>query len=150
MKTCMMLLIAVTMMSTSCNGQDIAAAKVPSVVLNAVKEKYPTALDVDWEKHGNQYDAELDLTGGLDVTLRIDEAGMVLMQKQDIAVAELPKAILEAIQNGYKEYRLEDADKIEKGGTVYYQVELDRNWRRDVKLVFSNTGQEEKAIAYWD
>lgn len=150
MKGQLITLMAATLISTSCSSQDISASKVPSVVLNTLKTKYPAARDVDWEKHNNYYEAELDLNDSTDVTVRIDDAGTLLMQKQEISVQELPNSIMTVIQNQYKDYRVDDVDRIEKAGAVYYQVELNRKLKRDLKRVFANDGREEKSIAYWE
>lgn len=150
MKGKLITLVAAALISASCSSQDISASNVPSVVLNTLKAKYPAAKGVEWEKHGNYYEAELDLNDTTDVTVRIDEAGTVLMQKQEISVQALPASIITVLQDQYKDYRIDDVDRIEKAGTVYYQVELDRKRKPDVKRVFTADGQEEKTLAYWD
>lgn len=150
MKQQMITLLAATIITASCNSQDIAASQVPSVVLNTLKTKYPAAKDVDWEKHNGYYEAELDINDSTDVTVHIDEAGKLIMWKQEIPVQELPAGVLAAVQSQYKDYRIDDVDQIEKDGTVYYQVELDRQWKRDLKRVYTAEGKDEKTIAYWD
>lgn len=150
MKGQLLTVVAVTLMTISCRSQDISPNKVPSVVLNTVKAKYPAAQDVDWEKHSNYYEAELDLNDSTEVTLRIDAAGTLLMQKQDVSVYELPNSITTVLQNQYKDYHVDDVEKLEKDGSVYYQVELERNGEKDVKRVFAADGREEKTIAYWE
>lgn len=138
------------MMSLPSFSQDIAASSVPSTVMNTFKAKYPAANNVEWEKYSNYYEAELDLNDSTDVAVRIDNSGKLLMQKQEIAVGELPGNIMTAIQNQHSGYKVDDVDKLEKDGAVYYQVELERAFKRDVKRVFSANGQEIKGMAYWE
>lgn len=135
---------------TACNNQNIQSHKVPSVVLNTLKAKYPVIQDVDWEKHNKFYEVEFDLNDSIEVTVRIDEAGKLVMQKQDIHVNELLATIIQTIQDKYNGYSIDDAERIEKDGLVYYQVELDGKGKKDLNLVFSAEGDNENNVSCWD
>ena len=150
MKREILILIPLALLIASCKGQNIAKEKVPSLVSNTLKSKFPTSNDVDWVKHGNIYEAELDINDSTELSVRIDESGKVLMQKQDIAVSELSAKIIIAIQNQYPGYTVDDVEKIEKDGSIFYQVELKGKGKKELNLVFSTDGKEEENIAYWD
>ena len=145
-----LILIPLALLIASCKGQNIAKEKVPSLVSNTLKSKFPTSNDVDWVKHGNIYEAELDINDSTELSVRIDESGKVLMQKQDIAVSELSAKIIIAIQNQYPSYTVDDVEKIEKDGSIFYQVELKGKGKKELNLVFSTDGKEEENITYWD
>jgi len=150
MKREIVILIPLAFLIASCKGQNITKDKVPSLVSNTLKAKFPSTSDVDWEKHGNTYEAELDMNDSTELSVRIDESGKILMQKQDIASSELSINIATTIQNQYPGYTLDDIEKIDKDGTIYYQVELKAKGKKELNLVFSTDGKEEKNIAYWD
>ena len=102
MKKQIILLFPLALLMFSCSGQRISKDKVPSLVLNTLKAKYPLANDVDWEKQGNLYEAELDINDSTEISVRIDEAGKLIMQKQDAPESDLPSAIMMVIKNKYK------------------------------------------------
>jgi hypothetical protein len=136
--------------AASCTGQNIAADKVPSVILNTLKASFANATDVEWEKHQKIYEAEFDINDTTDVSVRIDEAGRIVMQKKEMPVTEVPSSILNALTKAYPDYMLDDASRIEQNGAIYYQVELDGKNKKDLHLVWNENGIEEKNVKYWD
>ena len=150
MKTGIIGLVFLGMMFTSCSNQEISSAKVPSVVLNSVQEKYPAAKEVGWKKSGVFYEAEIDLNDSIDLTVQVNEAGKLMMQKQNILQSEIPAAVLTTVQTRYKDYTIDDVEKLEKEGIVYYQLELQVKSKKDLNLVFAANGREEKTVSFWD
>ena len=150
MKKQIVILFPLALLMFSCSGQRISKDKVPSLVLNTLKAKYPLANDVDWEKQGNLYEAELDINDSTEISVRIDEAGKLIMQKQDVPDNDLSSAIMKVIKDKYKDYTIDDVEKIENNGAIYYQVELKGKGRKELNLVFSAEGREESTISYWD
>ena len=144
------ILLPVLFLIASCRGENIPQDAVPSVVLNALKAKYPSSNDVDWKKNGRIYEAELDINDSTEISVRIDEAGTVVMQKHDVPRSQLAPALLAAIQNQYKDFRIDDVERIEKGSAVFYQVELKSRGRKEVNSLFAEDGKEETGMAYWD
>lgn len=136
--------------NVSCTGQRMNEKKVPSVVVNTLKAKYPASTDIDWKKSNALYEAEIDLRDDKEVNVRIDAAGIIIMTKQDISQTELLPAILVFISERYKQYTIDDIQKIENMGQVFYQVDLDARNEKDVQLVFSSYGKQERSIPYWD
>jgi len=45
----------IILFSVKAEAQSISEQKVPSVIVNNFKKKYPKAFDVDWEKHYKMY-----------------------------------------------------------------------------------------------
>jgi hypothetical protein len=142
--------IAIIGMLASCSNQEIASGKVPSVVLNSVKEKFPSATGIDWEKKDNLYEAELDLNDSTDVSILVNDAGKWIMHKQDIPLSYIPAAILSTLQNQYKDHTIDDAERVEVEGAVYYQFDMEGNGTRDLKLVFTEAGTVENNRKYWE
>lgn len=135
---------------TACSNQEISSSKVPSVVLNAVSEQYPAKDNIEWKKLGALYEADIDLNDSMDVTVQVNEEGQVMMQKQDITTAELPAAILSAVQAQYAGYTVDEVEKLTKGSTVYYQMELEASGKKDKKIVFTADGKEDSGTPFWD
>lgn len=146
----LMFIVVVSVMAAACGSQHIAHEKVPSVVLNTLKAQYPITNQVVWEKSHDVYEADVRINDTTEVTICIDEAGKLIMQKYDIPGAELPAQVVAAIQSRYKEYTIDEAERLERDGKTYYQVELDHTRRKDLNLVFLPDGNEDKKMYFWD
>lgn len=133
---------------SSC-GQKVPASEIPSVVLNALTTKYAGSSDPDWEKNGNNYEAEFKYKGS-ELEVLLDSSGTVLMQKKEIAEKDIPATVMAAIKENYREYGIDEAELLEKAGITFYQVELEAGSKKDLKLVFNANGAEEKGVTYWN
>ena len=138
MKLCILtLLIYIT--ASSCGG-DYPASKVPSVVHNTIKHKFPGALDIDWEKNADSYEAEFDLNG-IEYTAYVEPAGKLIFYKHDMKVSDFPAAIAATINAEYAGYKIDKSEKVEKDNIVYYQVKLESKQKKDLRLIFSADGR---------
>jgi hypothetical protein len=148
MKAYMLLCLALIGASLGACSQNLTAKETPALVQNSLKARYPAVTQVEWEKKNNLFEAEFTIDQQ-DYSVLIDAAGTITMVKQDIAFTDLPAAIAEVIEKEYAAYTLDDSEKIEKGGQVFYQVELEKSlW--DKNLVFTANGQKATSQAYWD
>jgi len=121
------------------NAQIIPQSQVPPAVLKTFQGKFATAPEVKWETKGELYKAEFKVDKrGHDVW--IDKTGKITKYKQDFPKKDLPTNIQQQITNEFKAYKLDDADKIEMDGKVFYQVELDGT-ADDRKVLFSADGK---------
>jgi Putative beta-lactamase-inhibitor-like, PepSY-like len=126
-------------LTVSANGQVIPQSQVPPVVLKAFQEKFGSATDVKWETKTELYKAEFKVNKrGHDVW--IDKTGKITKTKEDFPKKDLPAAIQQQITSEFKAYKLDDADKIEMDGKIFYQVELDGT-SDDRKVLFSADGK---------
>jgi len=127
------------------NAQVIPQSQVPPVVLQAFQEKFASVTAVKWETKSDLYKAEFkEDKRSHDVW--IDKTGKITKHKQDIPKKDLPAAIQQQITGEFKAYKLDDADKIETDGKVFYQVELDGT-TDDRKVLFSADGKvQENAV----
>ncbi len=146
MKSIILLITVASVSLVSC-GQDIPASKVPSVVQNTVQSKFANAVDIEWEKKSNFYEAEFDIDK-IDYKAHVDASGKLMGCKIDMKVSELPAVITTAISNEHTGYEIDDADKLEKDGTIYYQVELDAKGKKDKQLVYTTDGKPAQNITY--
>jgi hypothetical protein len=134
----------------SCQNQNISASKVPSIVVNKVQESYPGAKDVDWKKSKDNYEAEIQVNDSTEVSILVNTAGNKVMEKRDIRISEVPTEVTSALNSLYKDYKIDEADQIIKDGITYYQLELEAKGKKDINVVFNANGSEEKSMSYWD
>ncbi|WP_291906393.1 PepSY-like domain-containing protein [Chitinophaga sp. CB10] len=128
-------------------AQDIPGSQVPAAIVKAFKLKFPRTSKVEWEKKGNSYEAEFKVDRR-DYKAIYDAAGKLQTYKREIRANELPAAVRNAISSQYKDYRIDEADRLEKNGKVYYQVELDGE-PHDQKVVFNANGTVAGDVVYW-
>ena len=147
MKKALLFLSALTCTVAAC-GQNIKPADVPSLVMNTFQTTFSNAVDIEWEKHKDFYIADFEVST-TEYEVKISPSGKIAMQKQDVSVSELPQSINDAISKRFSKFKIDDADKVEKDGQTYYQVELDKGLT-EKKIVFSTSGEETKAISYWN
>jgi hypothetical protein len=120
-------------------AQDIAADKVPSAVLNAFQSRFPDVQNVKWEMKGEVYKAEFELASR-DHEVSIEKAGTIVRHKEDFPKKQLPDAIQQRLSTDFPTYKLDDADKIEMEGKVFYEVDLDGpSDKREVTLTEEGT-----------
>jgi uncharacterized membrane protein YkoI len=139
MKTVSLFIAAIGFAFMSC-GQDIPESKIPSVVLNAVKAKYPGASDIDWEKKKDFYEAEFDMDS-TEHEFHIDANGKIIEHKREISLSELPAAVQNVLKSGYPGHGIGEVDMIEKQGQVFYELELEAKGQKDKKVTFSSDGK---------
>lgn len=133
----LLMMMSVVFCMSSC-AQDLSAQQVPSTVLNAFSSAYPKATDIEWERHNQYYKVDFDLLLE-DHELLIDSSGSIIRHKQDIGNGDLPAPVKEAIQKRYQGYHVDEADKIEQQGKVYYKVELEKG-ENELKVIFNPDG----------
>jgi len=116
-------------------ANDLTEAQVPAAVQKSVKDKYPSADKISWEKSGEYFQAEFKIDRQKEVEMLLDTKGNIIKIYEDIDQSELPKPILNKIQSSFPDYKLDDIEKITKDGSLIYKVELKK-------------GQEEKTVHY--
>ncbi|RAJ06481.1 putative PepSY-like beta-lactamase-inhibitor [Chitinophaga skermanii] len=127
-------------------AQDIPASQVPVGVTKTFKTKFPTAGKVEWEMKGDLYEAEFKVNR-VEHKAHFSKDGNLVIYKKDIRQIDLPQGVQNTLRNKYKDYKIDDVEKVVKGKNVYYQVELDG--KPDLKLVFTGNGKEDTTQAYW-
>lgn len=149
MKLILIPIAVLTLMSCSLSpGNDIAEKDVPSVVKNSFAQEYPEAVDVEWEKHKENFEVDFEVEN-VDYSALYSNDGKVLMKKQEIPVDALPATITNKLKETYADLKAEDAEKIEKDGKTYYQVDLEGGMT-DKNEIFSEAGEIAKNVEYWD
>ncbi len=131
-------------LSTAAIAQDVAKNDVPSAVLNTFNTNFSNAVDIEWEMEGDLYKGEFEI-GKAEHEVWIDKSGNINRHKSDISKEELPERVREKIKSDYKDYSIDDVEKIEIDGTVYYEIELDGK-SRDLDIILSPDGTVQQGI----
>lgn len=123
MKAFLFVLMGVMASALTVHAQDAAATSVPPAVVQAFKTKFPAAADVKWDTKKNGYKVEFKIgTRGHDGWY--DKTGALKKHKEDFPKSELPQAIRQKLETDFKNYKIDDVDKIEENGEVVYVVKL--------------------------
>jgi hypothetical protein len=135
------LVVLAAALSGAATAQDIPQSEVPSLVLNAFQSKFSNATDIEWEREGELFKVDFEV-GNRDHDLWIDKSGTIKKHKEEIAKADLPASVAQKIKTDFKEYTVDDVDRIETDGKVFFYVDLDsRSGDKEVTFTADGTVQ---------
>ena len=126
---------------TGC-GMDYDLRRVDDVLLNALNKKYSAASGVEWEKSGIYYVAEFH-DNGSELKVWFKKGGEWCMTERDMGrnISEVPVSIVETMKAGkYAAWKIDDVDKYERPGEIFYVVSVETHGSMDRVLFFSETG----------
>lgn len=95
----------------------------PTSMRNAFYDRYPTAVDVEWEKRRGYAVAEFHLPGQGDCEAWYTKGGEWVMTKFDIKFSELPQAVQNAFNDSYGTTTpVDDVERLVRSGndTIYF------------------------------
>ena len=97
----------------------------PTSLRNAFYDKYPTAVDVEWEKKRGYAVADFTLPGQGECEAWYTKGGEWVMTKYDIKYSELPQAVRQAFESEYgAQTPVDDVERVERNtGDVIYFIE---------------------------
>jgi uncharacterized membrane protein YkoI len=125
--------------------------KLPKAVVNAVKEKFPRAelVGASKEKEDGKTLYEVAIKDGkqkIDVT--VTPEGKIAAIEKGIAVADLPKAVTEALESRYPRATIQKAEEITKEDKVAaYEMVIVTADKKKLEVSFDPKGkflEEEK------
>ncbi|MBQ7773926.1 MAG: PepSY-like domain-containing protein [Bacteroidales bacterium] len=159
MKT-MALLFAAMLISfglCACDNGDDHPTKISTDIIKAFEQRYPQAVQVDWDREGKYYVAEFKApyggaTGIITPTLYEMEAWFDARANWKMTVMEITYDILPAEVKGgfttskYSEWRVEDTDIIERNGKeTVYALEV-KHGKDERCLYFNSRGELTKEM----
>jgi hypothetical protein len=147
MKKTVFLVLAIAMVFTACEDDDIRNADIPSVVLNGFTEQFSNATGVEWEKKADLYEAEFEIEKVVYEAI-LSSDGTILKYKYDISYEALPEAVQAYITADYDKTNIDEIELIQISETSYYQVEFDAE-PNDNKIIFEESGQVTTEITTW-
>jgi len=147
MKKTVFLVLAIAMVFTACEDDDIRNADIPSVVLNGFTEQFSNATGVEWEKKADLYEAEFEIEK-VDYEAILSSDGTIVKYKYDVSYDALPEAVQASITADYDKTNIDEIELIKISETSYYQVEFDAE-PNDNKIIFEESGQVTTEITTW-
>ena len=120
----------ISVSSAWADEEKIALDKLPKVVLESVKKRFPkgemaSAVKETVDKK-TTYEVSLK-DGGLNVDVNVNEDGTITGLEKEIAVKDLPKVVVEAVATKYPKPKMKKAEvviKVKEGKETleYYEV----------------------------
>ncbi len=120
-------------------AQDLKMNDVPSNLTSAFKNEYKTAKDVEWEMDGMNYKVEFD-TNHMEHEIWYNKEGKIVKTEMEISENDLPSDIVSVIKSKYSGYKIDSVEKTEMDAKKTYEVELEKGWTKEMKVVFDDKG----------
>ena len=134
------MMFVAALFATACDDDDNDNVKVPAVVEQALKAKYPSATRIEWELKGNYYVADCRLDGKeIDVWFG-READWVLTET-DLLWDDLPAAVQTAFESSdYASWRKDGYELLEYPlEPMQYVIEVEQG-NTEIQLFYSESG----------
>ncbi len=133
--------------ASTLQAQDIPQSQVPSIIVNEFNNQFPKATDVEWEMDGNLYNVDFEVSWNIDHEVWYNTEGKLIKHKEDIAASELPKAVNNRLKTDFKDYSIDDLERITDNGKVVYKMELNALTQQDLDVVLDANGNVLSQIA---
>lgn len=121
-------------------AQDIPKSKVPSVIINNFNKEFPKANDIEWKMQGDLYNVDFEIGWFTDYEAWFTASGKLVKYTQEISKSDLPISVRNVIKNQYKEYRIDDVEKIIENNEETYKIELEKQ-DEDFDVIFNKNGK---------
>jgi hypothetical protein len=127
--------------ATSCSDDYNAPASTRNEFIN----KYPNAVDVEWEKRRGYVVAEFEIPGEGECEAWYTKGGVWVMTKFDIRYSDLPAAVRTAFETEYgTQAPVDDVERLERNDndTIYFiETEVVINgFLTDIDLDYAEDG----------
>ena len=124
----------------------LAQDKPPAEVQKTLKEKFPDAKSVKWEKESDGgWEAEFTMNGN-ETSVEFDSKGIWKQTETEIEAGALPEAVKDAIKTKYADYSVEKAEMVETDdGDVVYEVDFKKG-KEEMELLFAADGSVIKTM----
>lgn len=141
--------VAMFVLAGSVARADDKEKEIPKKVMDALKAKFPKAVIDKWtkEKEGDAvvYDIEFK-ENGRKCEADIKEDGTIVNYEKEIAVKDLPKAVVETVEKKYPKATLKDIMEVtEVKGTEEklegYEITLVTADKKEVEVVIAPDGK---------
>ena len=120
----LILLLTIVAFTTQLQAQKMMSKNVPADIKASFHNEYPSVMDVDWSKEGNNYEAEYDTKQG-DMSVTYGPDAKMIEMEMEIAKSSLPQNIMDYIKRNYNEDEVKEASKItDAKGVVTYEAEV--------------------------
>ena len=94
---------------------------------------------VKWEKDRLGYKAEFRNEAGVEVEMWFNDSAW-LRTETDVRRANLPQYVIDKVAAEHPGYSIDDADLVQEPGATYYELELEKDGKRDKIVRIDATG----------
>lgn len=122
-------------------AQVVTPDRVPTPVKQALQNKFPVAKSVEWKiAQDKSLEAEFALKG-VAITVKFDPAGKWLETETQIPLAQVPKAVADALAKKFKSYKIVETQSLQLYNVpqTAYEMHLDNN-KEILKVLLSGDG----------
>ena len=110
----------------SSTGEPGANSELSDAVKSFIKDKYPGASVKDYGKNANGM-LEVDIVhDGIEKDVYFDSKGNWVQTDWDVPVAKLPAAVSSAVATNFPDFRIDDAEYVERPEIVFYEIDLEK------------------------
>lgn len=136
----MAICLMAAMVMVSCDDDDDNKLKVPTVVEQEMKAKYPAATHIEWEIKSNYYVADCRLDGK-DVDIWFHKEGTWVMTETELLWDNLPAAVQTTFnESEYASWRIDELVSLEYAlEPIQYVIEVEQG-NKDIQLFYSESG----------
>ncbi|WP_203296264.1 PepSY-like domain-containing protein [Luteirhabdus pelagi] len=121
------------------SAQDVMTNQIPQSIMDNFQKTYPNATDVEWEMDGMNYQVEFDLEN-MDNEIWYSKDGNIVKSEMETTENELPSAVASTIKSKYGKYKIDEVEVTEENGKKTYEVELDKWFAKDKKVILAENG----------
>ena len=126
--------------ATAAYAQKIAPEKVPGGVQANFKKQFAQAAKVEWEMEEADYEVNFK-NNGVESSAKYTKDGSWLSSEQEIKKAELPAAVLQAVEKEFPKAELDEIEKVTyPGNKIAYEMEVEKD-KKKFEVQFSPNGQ---------
>ncbi|MEI7906688.1 MAG: PepSY-like domain-containing protein [Bacteroidota bacterium] len=143
MKHIMIALLSLFLVGTTAFSLVAKKDKIPQAVVESMKNKFPDAQKVNWEKEKSEYEASF-VVNGIKTSANFKLDGTWTETESVIPVSGLPKIVLDGILAAYPDATIVGTAKIETPGKeVQYEADIQRG-KKKTEILFNADGTEIK------
>jgi hypothetical protein len=114
------LLTGIAFLTLSVSAQKLKNSEVPATIKTSFEKLYPSTKVENWEKEGNNYEAEFTKES-TEMSVLLGPNGQLIETETEIKPADLPPSVSAAIKKNFAGKTVKEASKIvdTKGGVTY-------------------------------
>jgi Putative beta-lactamase-inhibitor-like, PepSY-like len=118
----------------------LAQKGIPETAVSNLKQKFPTATKVHWDKEKNgDFEAEFKLNG-TSISVTFSPTGDWLETETGMSASGLPAAVLTAFRKEHGAAKIKAADKIESAKPICYEIEY-KDGVKTKEIVYDEQGK---------
>jgi hypothetical protein len=139
-----LVLLAAFGVSARADDEKIALDKLPKAVLKSINAKFPGAkleeASKEVEDGKTTYEVEFTFKDG-EYTVSVKADGTIEEIEREVAIKDLPVAVLAALKAKYPKATLDEAEEVTAGAKVTYEVLVKLKGKKDRQVVLNPKGR---------